>query len=157
VPAVPDGPSSSGLVPAAAATSVALRASVILTSLAGLAATVLGAVLGGGTAALGAALGAIIAVGFFAAGQYAVTRLLSSHAEMALSGALLIYLTQILVLFVLIALLKGQEWLDVKWFASTIILCTLVWIGAQIWTVNRIKTLIVETTPTTDGHVEADQ
>ena len=57
----------------------------------------------------------------------------------------------------LIALLKGQEWLDVKWFASTIILCTLVWIGAQIWTVNRIKTLIVETTPTTDGHVEADQ
>jgi ATP synthase protein I len=157
VPAASDGPSPSGLVPAAAATSVALRASVILTSAAGVAATVLGAVLGGGTAALGAALGAIIAIGFFAAGQYAVTRLLNSHAEMALSGAMLIYLAQILVLFLLIALLKGQEWLDVKWFAGTILLCTFVWLGAQLWTVNRIKTLIVEPVATPDDQAEVDQ
>jgi ATP synthase protein I len=157
VPAASDGPSPSGLVPAAAATSVALRASVILTSLAGVAATVLGAVLGGSNAALGAALGALIAVVFFAAGQYAVTRLLSSNADFALSGALLVYLTQVLVLFVLIALLKGQEWLDVKWFAGTIVLCTFVWIGAQLWTVNRIKTLIVEPVATTDGQAEVDQ
>jgi ATP synthase protein I len=157
VPAASDGPSPSGLVPAAAATSVALRASVILTSAAGVAATVLGAVLGGGIAALGAALGAIIAIGFFAAGQYAVTRLLNSHAEMALSGAMLIYLAQILVLFLLIALLKGQEWLDVKWFAGTILLCTFVWLGAQLWTVNRIKTLIVEPVATPDDQAEVDQ
>ena len=104
---------------------------MILTSVAGIAAVVLGAFLGGGVAALGAALGAIIAVGFFAAGQYAVTRLLDSRPEMALTGGLLVYLTQILVLFVLIALLKGQEWLDVKWFAGTIVLCTFVWIGAR--------------------------
>jgi ATP synthase protein I len=130
---------------------------VILTSAAGVAATVLGAVLGGGTAALGAALGAIIAIGFFAAGQYAVTRLLNSHAEMALSGAMLIYLAQILVLFLLIALLKGQEWLDVKWFAGTILLCTFVWLGAQLWTVNRIKTLIVEPVATPDDQAEVDQ
>jgi ATP synthase protein I len=157
VPAASDGPSSSGLVPAAAATSVALRASVILTSLAGVAAVVLAALVSGGNAAVGAALGAVIAVGFFAAGQYAVTRLLSTHADMALTGGLLIYLTQILVLFVLIALLKGQEWLDVRWFAGTIVLCTFVWIGAQLWTVNRIKTHIVETLPSTDDPVEADQ
>ena len=157
MPAASDGPSPSGLVPAAAATSVALRASVILTSVAGVAATVLGAVLGGGIAALGAALGAIIAIGFFAAGQYAVTRLLNSHAEMALSGGMLIYLAQILVLFLLIALLKGQEWLDVKWFAGTILLCTFVWLGAQLWTVNRIKTLIVEPVATPDDQAEVDQ
>jgi ATP synthase protein I len=157
VPAASDGPTPSGLVPAAAATSVALRASVILTSVAGVAATVLGAVLGGGIAALGAALGAVIAVGFFAAGQYAVTRLLNSHADFALSGALLVYLTQVLVLFLLIALLKGQEWLDVKWFAGTIVLCTFVWIGAQLWTVNRIKTLIVEPVATTDDEAEVEQ
>ncbi len=157
MPAASDGPSSSGLVPAAAATSVALRASVILTSVAGVAATVLGALLGGGNAALGAGLGALIAVAFFAAGQYAVTRLLDSHPEMALSGGLLVYLTQILVLFVLIALLKGQEWLDVKWFAGTIVLCTFVWIGAQLWTVNRIKTLIVEPAPGDDQQAEVDQ
>jgi len=157
VPAASDGPSPSGLVPAAAATSVALRASVILTSVAGVAATVLGALLGGGIAALGAALGAVIAIVFFAAGQYAVTRLLDSRPEMALTGGMLVYLTQILVLFLLIALLKGQEWLDVKWFAGTIVLCTFVWIGAQLWTVNRIKTLIVEPVATTDDQAEVDQ
>jgi ATP synthase protein I len=157
VPAASDGPTSPGLVPAAAATSVALRASVILTSVAGLAAVVLGAVLGGGHGALGAALGAVIAIVFFAAGQYAVTRLLDSRPEMALTGGLLVYVTQILVLFVLIALLKGQEWLDVKWFAGTIVLCTFVWIGAQLWTVNRIKTLIVEPVATPDDQAEVDQ
>ena len=157
MPAASDGPTSSGLVPAAAATSVALRASVILTSVAGLAAVVLGAVLGGAHGALGAALGAVIAIVFFAAGQYAVTRLLDSRPEMALTGGLLVYVTQILVLFVLIALLKGQEWLDVKWFASTIVVCTVVWLGAQLWTVNRIKTLIVEPVATPDDQAEVDQ
>jgi len=157
VPAASDGPSSSGPVPAAAATSVALRASVILTTVAGVAATVLGAVVGGPNAALGAGLGALIAIVFFAAGQYAVMRLLDSNPDFALSGALLIYLTQILVLFGLIALLKGQTWLDVKWFAGTIVLCTLVWIAAQLWTVNRIKTLIVEPVPTVDDQAEVEQ
>ena len=157
MPAASDGPSPSGLVPAAAATSVALRASVILTSVAGLVAVVLGGILGGGHGALGAALGAVIAITFFAAGQYAVTRLLDSRPEMALTGGLLVYVTQILVLFVLIALLKGQEWLDVKWFAGTIVLCTFVWIGAQLWTVNRIKTLIVEPVTTDDHQAEVDQ
>lgn len=157
MPAASDGPSFSGLVPASAATAVALRASVILTSLAGVAATVLGAVLGGEHAALGAGLGAFIAVAFFAAGQYAVTRLLNANPEFALAGALLVYFTQILVLFVLIAVLKGQTWLDVKWFAGTIVLCTFVWIGAQLWTVNRIKTLIVEPVPSDDDPAEVEQ
>ena len=157
MPAASDGPISSGLVPAAAATSVALRASVILTSLAGVAATVLGAVLGGEHAALGAGLGALVAVAFFAAGQYAVTRLLNANPEFALAGALLVYVTQILVLFVLIAVLKGQTWLDVKWFAGTIVLCTFVWIGAQLWTVQRIKTLIVEPVPSGGDQAEVEQ
>jgi ATP synthase protein I len=157
VPAASDGPSPSGPMPAVQATSVALRASVILTSLAGVAATLLAAVLSGTNAAVGAALGAVIAVVFFAAGQYAVTRLLNSHADMAFTGALLVYVVQILVLFVLIALLKGQEWLDVRWFASTIVVCTFVWIGAQLWTVNRIKTLIVEPAPTSSDEAEVEQ
>jgi ATP synthase protein I len=157
VPAASDGPTSSGLVPAAAATSVALRASVILTSLAGIAMTVAGGLLGGEHAALGAALGALIAVLFFAAGQYAVTRVLNSSPDFALAGGLLVYVVQILVLFVLIGVLKGQEWLNVSWFAGTIVLCTFVWIGAQLWTVQRIKTLIVEPVPGADDQAEVEQ
>jgi hypothetical protein len=86
-----------------------------------------------------------------------VTRLLDSHADLAFTGALLVYVVQVLVLFVLIALLKGQEWLDVRWFASTIVVCTFVWIGAQLWTVNRIKTLIVEPVPASSDEAEVEQ
>lgn len=151
MPAAPDGPTSSGLVPAAQATSVALRASVILTSAAGAVATVVAGLLSGANAALGAGLGAVIAVAFFAAGQYAVTRLLSSNADFALSGALLVYLTQVLVLFGLIAVLKDATWLDPKSFAATIVLCTVVWVGTQLWTMQRIKVLVVEPTPGDDA------
>lgn len=154
MPAVPDGPTPSGPVPAAQATSVALRASVILTSLAGVVVTVAAGLLRGGGAALGAALGAVIAVAFFAAGQYAVTRLLSRNADLALSGALLIYLTQVLVLFVLIAVLKDATWLDPKSFAVSIVVCTVVWLGAQLWTVQRIKVLVVEPAPPAEGPSE---
>lgn len=157
MPAASDGPTSSGLVPAAAATAVALRASVILTGAAGILATVVAAVVGGGVAALGAFLGALIALVFYAAGQYAITRILSKNVDFALSGALLVYLTQILVLFLLIALLKGQTWLDVKWFAGTIVLCTVVWIAAQIWTVNRVKVLIVEPVSEPSDQAEVEQ
>ena len=151
MPAAPDGPTSSGLVPAAQATSVALRASVILTSVAGLVATVVAGLVSGGDAALGAGLGALIAVVFFAAGQYAVMRLLSGNADFALSGALLVYLTQVLVLFGLIAVLKDATWLDPKAFAATIVLCTVVWVAAQLWTTQRIKVLVVEPTPHDNG------
>ena len=157
MPAVTDGPISSGPVPAAQATSVALRASVILTSLTGAVATVVAGLVGGGNAALGAALGAVIAVVFFAAGQYAVTRLLSGNADSALSGALLVYLTQVLVLFGLIAVLKDATWLNPKAFAATIVLCTVVWLATQLWTMQRIKVLVVEPAADPDPTKEADQ
>jgi ATP synthase protein I len=115
------------------------------------------AIFGDTHAALGAFLGALITVVFFAAGQYAVTRLLDRASELALSGALLVYVTQVFVLFLLIALLKGQEWLDVRWFAGTIVVCTFVWIGAQLWTVQRTKILIVEPVASDLDDVEAEQ
>ena len=157
MPAALDGPSSSGLVPAAEATSVALRASVILTSLAGVIAVVVAGVVSGGNAALGAFLGALITVVFFAAGQYAIGRILSGNADFALSGALLVYLTQILVLFGLIAVLKDATWLNPKAFAATIVVCTVIWLVAQLWTLQRIKVLTVEPTPSTDTGSEVEQ
>ena len=154
MPAAPDGPTSSGLVPAAQATSVALRASVILTSLTGAVVTVVAGLVSGANAALGAGLGALIAVVFFAAGQYAVTRLLSANADFALSGALLVYLTQVLVLFGLIAVLKDATWLNPKAFALSIVICTVVWVGTQLWTMQRIKVLVVEPAAGTDRQAE---
>lgn len=127
-----------------------------MTSAVGLLAVVIAAVVGGGLAALGAALGVVITVAFFASGHYAVTRILASRPEIALTGALAVYLGQILVLFVLIALLQDATWLDPKAFAVTIVACTLVWVLMLVWGTQRYRVPTIEPAPSepdADGEV----
>jgi ATP synthase protein I len=157
VPAAPDGPSLSGPMPPTQATSVVLRGAIVVTSIVGVLAVVIAGVLRGSNAALGAGLGAVIVVAFFAAGQWAVGRVLAKSPETALAAGMLVYLTQIFVLFILIALLKDATWLDPKSFASTIVVCTFVWIAVQIWGSSRLKTLVVEPRVETTTVTGADQ
>lgn len=154
VPAAPDGPIPSGPMPATAATSVVLRGAVVVTSGVGVVAVVVAGLVGGGPAALGAGLAAVIVIAFFASGQYAVTRILAGNPDMALSGALLVYMTQILVLFGLIVVLQGATWLDPKVFALTVVICTLTWVLMLVWGTQRIKVLYVE--PRGDDHHESE-
>jgi ATP synthase protein I len=142
----------------AQASHAILRGAVIPTLVVGVAAVILGALLRGGNGALGAALGAVIAVTFFAAGQYAVDRILAGNPQLAMASALLVYMTQILVLFLLILLLKNATWLNYRVFSATIIACTLTWIVSSVIMWNRTKVLYVEPHPSvfTTGD-EADQ
>jgi ATP synthase protein I len=157
VPAATDGPTASGPMTSSQATSVVLRTAVVPTVLVGLVAIVLGAVLKGGNGALGAALGAVVAVVFFAGGQWGIDKVLKGNPDLALGGALVVYLTQIIVLFVLIALLKDATWLDGKVFAMTILACTLTWVGASVFAWSRVKTLYVEPVSTVSTDEEPDQ
>jgi len=156
VPAAPDGPTASGPMPASQATSAVLRGAVVVTTAVAVLAVLVSAVIGGGLAALGAALGALITIAFFASGQWGITKILAKDPQLALSGALLVYITQILVLFVLIAILKDATWLNPKAFAATIVVCTLTWILMLIWGNQRFKVLYVEPVPAVPGP-EADQ
>ena len=157
MPAASDGPTSSGPMTSDQATSVVLRTAVVPTVIVGVVAIVLGAVLKGGNGALGATLGAVVAVAFFAGGQWGIDKVLKGNPDLALGGALVVYLTQIIVLFLLIALLKDATWLDGKVFAVTILACTLTWVAASAWAWSRTKTLYVEPVSTVDLHEEHDQ
>jgi ATP synthase protein I len=137
VPAALDGPTSSGPMTADQATRAVLRASVGATAVVGVLAVVIAYLARGGNGALAAVLGASIVVLFFASGQ-------SSNPELVLSAGLLLYLTQIAVLFVLIALLKDATWLDPKVFAITVVMCTLAFTGVAVLTTQRAKVLYVE-------------
>lgn len=143
MPAAPDGPSS-GPMTADQATTAVLRWSAIPTALVGVVAILLGALLRGAPGAIAAALGVLIVLAFFGSGQYVLGRILSGNPELALSAALLLYLTQIAVLFILIALLQDATWLDPKVFAITVVLCTLVWTGMSVLVSQRTKVLYVE-------------
>jgi ATP synthase protein I len=157
VPAASDGPTSSGPMTSAQATSVVLRTAVVPTAVVGVVAIVLGAVLKGGNGALGAALGAVVAVGFFAGGQWGIDKVLKGNPDLALGGALVVYLTQIIVLFLLIALLKDATWLDGKVFAATILACTLTWVAASAYAWSRTKVLYVEPVSSVSADEEHDQ
>ena len=158
MPAVPDGPNPSGPLTSAQASHVILRGAVVPTLVVGVVAIVIGALLRGSNGALGATLGAVIAVSFFAGGQYAVDKILAGKPEIAMASALLVYMTQILILFVLIGVLKNATWLDSQVFAATIIACTITWIIASVWAWNRTTVLYVEPHPSTFSVPdEADQ
>jgi ATP synthase protein I len=143
-------------MPANQATNAVLRGAVVVTSAVAVVAIVAFAILGGGLAALGAALGAVITLVFFASGQWAVTRVLSRNPQFALTGALLVYVLQILALFVLIAVLKDATWLDPKAFAGTIVLCTLTWVLMLVWGTQRFQVLYVEPQTTSGTESAAD-
>ena len=157
MPAAPDGPTTSGPMTSAQATSVVLRTAVLPTVVVGVVAIVLGAVLKGGNGALGATLGAVVAIAFFAGGQWGIDKVLKGNPDLALGGALVVYLTQIIVLFILIALLRDATWLDGKVFAVTILACTLTWVTASVFAWNRTKVLYVEPASTVSSDEEADQ
>ena len=157
MPAASDGPTSSGPMLASAATTAVLRGAVVVTSAVGLVAVVVAGLMRGGLAAFGAGLGAVIVVAFFASGQYAVTRILSSNPELALSGGLLVYMTQVLVLFGLILVLRNATWLDPRAFAATIVVCTVTWVGMLVWGTSRFKVLYVEPRPDPSADQEVEQ
>ena len=95
-------------------------------------------------AALAAVLALVIVLAFFGSGQYVLGRILARNPQLALSGGLLLYLTQILVLFLLIALLRDATWLDSRVFAGVIVVLTLVWTTAAVLATLRTKVLYVE-------------
>ena len=157
MPAVTDGPTPTGPMTSAQATSVVLKAAVVPTVVVGVLAVVVGAVLKGGNGALGAFLGALVAIVFFVGGQWGIDKVLGGNPDTAMAGALLVYVVQILALFVLIALLKDATWLDGRVFAATIMVCTITWLGASVWAWNRTKVLYVEPASTVATDEEADQ
>jgi ATP synthase protein I len=149
VPAAPDGPSSSvppasGLLTGEQATRKVLRAAIIPTLVVGVLAVIVAAVLRGGAGAVAAVLALVIVLAFFASGQYVLGRILSRNPELALSGGLLLYLTQVLVLFGLIALLRDATWLDSRVFAGVVVVLTLVWTTAAVLATLRTRVLYVE-------------
>jgi ATP synthase protein I len=135
---------------ASQATSVVLRAAAIPTVIVGLLAIGLAALLRGSSGAVAAVLATVIVLAFFGTGQYVLGRILSSNPQLALSGALLLYITQVGVLFVLIALLKDATWLDPKVFAITVVVLTLVWTSGAVVASQRTKVLYVDPTPSVD-------
>lgn len=121
-----------------------IRKAAIPTAVAGAGAIILSAVIKGAAGAVGATIGAFIVLIFFTIGQVVLNNVIRKNPSMAMSVAMLLYLVKVAVLFVLMLAFKHTTAFDTKVFASTILLCTLVWTGAEMWAFGTGKVLYVE-------------
>ncbi len=132
-------------------TRTVLARVAVPTFIAGVVASVVAAFVGGMPAAIGAILGTAIVLIFFIVGQLFLAMVLRNNPELALSAALVIYLTKIGVLMLLLFLLQGTTAFDPRAFGFTIILGTLVWTIAEVWILAKTKALVVDPNNVPEG------
>ena len=94
-----------------------------------------------GYAALG---GMALTLVFFVFGQYIIGRVLLTKHEIGLGVAMIVYLTQLIVLLVLIKLLRDAPWLDGKSFGISILASTLSWTACSVWVMAKHKNVVIE-------------
>lgn len=116
---------------------------LLSTGLVGGLAVVLGALVSGSAAASGAAIGTVMVCLFFALGAV----VLGAVAKIAPAASLLIALLTYTLKVVLIGLVfvglssSGalENGVDARWLAGAVIVCTLVWLTAQIVVTTRTR------------------
>jgi len=121
-----------------------VRTPSFITGVVGVIAVVVAGFLYGGKGALAAAMGAIVVIAFFAGGQIVVGRVLRNNPALGMNTALLVYIVQIGLLFVLMLVLKNATFFNAQVFAFTVIVCVLTWILGAIIGFSRTKMLTVE-------------
>ena len=121
-----------------------IRKAAIPTVVAALLAVIVGGIAKGSAGAIGALIGGSIVVIFFTIGQVVLNNVIKKNPSMAMSVAMLMYLVKVAVLFALMLAFKHTSAFDTKVFASTILLCTLVWTGAEMWAFSTGKVLYVD-------------
>lgn len=121
-----------------------IRKAAIPTIIAAILAVAVGGAVRGSAGAIGALIGGLIVVIFFTIGQVVLNSVIKNNPSMAMSVAMLMYLVKVAVLFGLMLAFKHTSAFDTKVFASTILLCTLVWTAAEMWAFSTGKVLYVE-------------
>ncbi|MEV0093348.1 hypothetical protein [Streptomyces sp. NPDC050738] len=113
----------------------------------GLVAVAISAVVTGGKGAIGAAVGAALAIAFMGAGLVVLQRTAKSLPHLFQAMGMLLYVTQLLLLFVFLGIFKNTELFHFKAFAFALLACTITWIAAQARAYMKAKILYVEPTP----------
>ncbi|GHF84972.1 hypothetical protein ACFFSH_03345 [Streptomyces filamentosus] len=121
-----------------------LLSAVVPTAAVGAIATVISGIVAGGKGAIGAVLGTLVVLLFMGIGMLVLQRTAKKLPQLFQAMGLLLYTTQLLVLFVFLALLKGTTVFDFKAFAFTLLAATVVWVAAQARAYMKAKIAYVE-------------
>lgn len=121
-----------------------LRGAAIPTAVAGLVLLVVGGLVAGGKGIIGAGFAVLVVAAFFTAGMVVIGWASRINPMMMMNAALFTYLVKIALLFLLLQAFADTKAFDTKVFAISLLVSTLVWIGAEVRAFSRLKILYVE-------------
>ncbi|MER6148228.1 hypothetical protein ACWCQB_29390 [Streptomyces hirsutus] len=124
----------------------------IPTAVVGAVAVAVGAAVEGGNGAIGAAIGTLLVILLMGAGLYVLQWVAKSLPHLFQAMGLMLYMTQILLIFVFIALFKDTTLFHPKVFALSLLVSTLTWVAAQARATMKAKTFYVDPEPATAGN-----
>ncbi|WP_318201378.1 hypothetical protein [Streptomyces sp. SCL15-4] len=101
------------------------------TAAAGAIVVAVSAAVAGGKGALGAAVGTVLAVLFMGIGLYVLQWTAKTLPQLFQAMGLLLYVAQLLLLLIFVAVFKDTSLFNAKTFAVSLVVATVVWMAAQ--------------------------
>ncbi|GHE09939.1 hypothetical protein [Streptomyces alanosinicus] len=101
------------------------------TAIAGAIAVAVSAAVAGGKGALGAAVGTVLAILFMGLGLYVLQWTAKTLPQLFQMMGLLLYVAQLLLLLIFVAVFKDTSLFNAKTFAVSLVVATVVWMAAQ--------------------------
>ncbi|MGW6402859.1 hypothetical protein [Streptomyces sp. NPDC055134] len=108
-----------------------LLQAVVPTAIAGALAAVISGVVAGGKGALGAVIGTVVVIVFMGLGQVVLQRTAKSLPQLFQAMGLMLYVAQLLLLLIFVAVFKDTTLFNPKAFAASLVAATVVWMAAQ--------------------------
>ncbi|MFI2375784.1 hypothetical protein ACH5AO_12045 [Streptomyces sp. NPDC018964] len=114
------------------------------TAAAGAVAVAVSAAVAGGKGAIGAVVGVVLAILFMGIGLYVLQWTAKSLPQLFQAMGLMLYVAQLLLLMIFVAIFKDTSLFDPKAFAISLVVATLVWMGAQARAHMKAKLFYVD-------------
>ncbi|MFD7700377.1 hypothetical protein [Streptomyces caelestis] len=114
------------------------------TAAAGAVAVAVSAAVAGGKGALGAAVGVVLAILFMGIGLYVLQWTAKSLPQLFQAMGLMLYVAQLLLLMIFVAIFKDTSLFNPKTFALSLVVATLVWMAAQARAHMKAKLFYVD-------------
>ncbi|MEU2716905.1 hypothetical protein [Streptomyces sp. NPDC007205] len=112
---------------------------------AGAIAVAVSAAVAGGKGALGAAVGTVLAILFMGIGLYVLQWTAKTLPQLFQMMGLLLYVAQLLLLLIFVAVFKDTSLFNAKTFAVSLIVATVVWMAAQARAHIKAKIFYIDT------------
>lgn len=121
-----------------------LLQSAVPTAAVGAIVAVVSGVVAGGKGALGGVVGTLVVIAFMGLGMFVLQRTAKSLPQLFQAMGLMLYVAQLLLLLVFVALFKDTTLFNPKAFAVGLVVATVVWMASQARAFMKAKILYVD-------------